>query len=268
MLETAASVITRTPSAEGRIGAGFSYTPAIRNAPVPARPSRSASTNDMYNIAPPGSATLAVQSLKGEKPTAVIKHIRRGSSAPKYEPVEGIKSPIARTNSSTSAYPKPRPIQRRKSSDELEFRSYPNKPNYQTEIFRTPIQPSLSVITDKSDLGDVELINHNNKQDESKQQQQHHHQHQQQGQDQYEQQQEEQQKQYNGENSIRTRIFEYDENNELVEVTDSNDISNDDNLYDEEYIDVVYEDDDDNYIEEVQIFETAPVEIASHITWM
>jgi hypothetical protein len=91
----------------------------------------------------------------------------------------------------------------------------------------------------------------------------------------------------------KTRIFEYDENDELVEVTDEDGNEDgrfgddDDDLYDEEYIDVVYEDDDDdggvdyeggggggnggygNRDDELHVFEsTSPMEVASHITWM
>lgn len=274
ILETAASVISRIPSGENRVASAFSYTPAIRNPPVPARPSRSASTNDMYNVAPTNPATLAVQSLKGDKPTAVIKQIRRSSSSMKYDPIEGIKSPISRTNSANTAYTREKIIQRRKSSDELEFRTYMNNSNIQIKTSRTPLQPSLSAVTDRSDIGDVELIDQkNNLPNKSKyhnQQQQHNQQQKQQEEDESK-----DQIQSSEENHMKTRIFEYNENNELVEVTDLNDLSNDDeNLYEEEYIDVVYEDDNDNegdgnnYIDEVQIYETAPVEIASHITWM
>ena len=77
----------------------------------------------------------------------------------------------------------------------------------------------------------------------------------------------------------RTRVFEYDEDGNLVEVFDDDLMSgegepDEDYDYDEEYIEVVYEgdDDDDDFDEnEIHIVMEEPDmqdEIASHITWL
>lgn len=217
----------------------------------------------MYNHAP----TVALQSLKNDKPTAIIKQIRRGSNTPKYDPVEGIKSPMACGNSSNGLHHRNLVVQRRNSSDELEgrrdksyfqFQSHQTQTQTQTKktqtkqthTFRTPIQPTLSAITDRSSVGDHEMVDIRPTPNETTTSPT--------------------TTAVNDQNQNKTRIFEMDEHGELVEVTDPNGVEYDDNLYDEECVDVVYEDDDNNddYIDEVQIYEAGPVEVASHITWM
>ena len=66
-------------------------------------------------------------------------------------------------------------------------------------------------------------------------------------------------------------MYEIDENNQLVEVQHTG-TDEDDYYYDEQYIEVVYEDEgDDDYSEDEEVeivIEEEPEEIASHITWL
>jgi hypothetical protein len=319
-LETNPQPVSRIPSGEtrGRTGsAGFpqhAYSPSLRNLPAPLRPRRSSSVNDMYSKRAPqasdSAAAFAIQSLKGNKPSAVVKHIRR-SSLTNSEPAQTPNSriPLFRNHSATrTAAAAPHPLTRRSSSGSVELSSLqPQVPQRTSSLpksgnsslrslyerSRVIIAPSLTVVTDRSErtLGDATAdaaaLASADAEDAKEQQPSpltnpnspsgrehgngHGHEH----------------------HERKTRIFEYDENDELVEVTDE--VGNgyggygdgDDDLYDEEYIDVVYEDDDDegdevgyedggeggggygNREDEFHIYEaTSSMEVASHITWM
>ncbi len=287
--------VSRIPTAENRplryASGGLShlaYSPAIRNNPGPIRPRRSASTNDMYTPSA-NPAAIALQNLKGDKPTAIIKEIRRSSlinddSGVSYlRPLRGNSSNNVTNGPTEPAMVKQR-VTRRKSSSEIEIgkttllplHQFSRSPIEKDRIKREPIRPALSILTDDSVLGEHQLVA--------------------QGDDEglavefYPKKEGSSFGDSFGEigegkdgielsrpqglipqSSVRTRIFEYNERNELVEVdVDTLEGLGDDEAYDEEYIEVVYEDVDDgveDVEDEVHIYE-APSEVASHITWM
>lgn len=263
-LESNPQPVTRIPSGEtrGRNGSSaisqLAYSPSLRNLPDALRPRRSSSVNDMYSQ-PSASTAFAIQSLKGNKPSAVVKQIRRSSLS--SEPPTPTMIPLVRHRSATTER---KPMTKRKSSDSIELStqpperisSFPKSASLKSlhERSRVIIAPTLSIITDHSEKSLVDpdppsSVSNLPLQTES--------------------------------DLKKTRIFEYDENDELVEVTDDNgneDGSDDEELYDEEYIDVVYEDEDGgdyegggegNDDELLHVFQsTTAMEVASHITWM
>jgi hypothetical protein len=252
--------VSRIASSENRPGSTtfshMAYSPCVRNAPYPLRARRSSSVNDMYQT--PNSAAYAVQSLKGNRPSAVVKQIVRRSSLPDGA-LDPFSEPLApqRVSSSRSLQGERKVQFRRKSSGgggSLELThlapTAPSplpKPTHSSPRSRVVVAPSLSVITDHSveqDLSELGSLHSPQHHDRKK---------------------------------VRTRVFEYDENDELVEVLDDEreekGEGGDDESYDEEYIDVIYEDEDDedemeNFDNERHVFESTSAEVASHITWM
>jgi hypothetical protein len=236
----------------------------VRNAPYPIRPRRSSSVNDLYPKS--NSAALAVQSLKGNKPSAVVKQIVRRSSLPPEGNSDPFSHPVPlQRASSNRSLPGEKKPARRRSSGSVELAKFsstatplsiPSHPPVGVSAGRSRVilAPTLSVITDRSgepehdpELGSLPFPHHDRK--------------------------------------VRTRVFEYDENDQLVEVLNDEgdekgeggdgdrDEDEDDHSYDEEYIDVIYEDDssDENGATndgELHVFESSGADVASHITWM